>query len=91
MTKQEFHLKVYVTGEKAVAQKSFIMSICPARHLEGQGEVPSDWVDEKNNPIEFNVEFVYGAAEVSDSIGKYLIKHQLAKRSKLILPGLLAV
>lgn len=83
-------MKVYVTGTKAVAQKSFIMSINPAKHLEGQ-EVPSDWVDDKNVPLEFNVEFVYGAAEVSDSIGKYLIKHQMAKRSKLILPELLTV
>ena len=81
-------MKVYATGEKAAVQKSYIISICPAKHLEGQ-EVPSDWVDDKNVPLEFNVEFVYGAAEVSDSIGKYLIKHQMAKRSKLILPELL--
>jgi hypothetical protein len=79
-------LIVYTTGEKAVRQKSFMVCICPARHLEGKGEMPADWVSDKNEPIEFNVEFVYGKAEVSDSIGKYMIKHQLAARSKLIIP-----
>ena len=77
---------VYTTGEKSSQQKSFIMSICPGRHLEGQ-ELPSDWVDEKNNPIEINVEFIYGKANVSDSIGKYLIKHQMAARTRLIMPA----
>ena len=83
-------MRVYALGEKAAKQPSFIMNICPARHLEGQGEMPSDWVDDKNNPIEFNVEFLYGRAEVSDSIGKYLVKHGLAKRTQLILPALAA-
>lgn len=77
---------VYTTGEKSSKQKSFIMSICPAAHLEGQ-EVPSEWVDDKNKPVEFNVEFKYGKASVSDSIGKYLIKHQMAARTRLIMPS----
>jgi hypothetical protein len=79
-------MRVYTTGEKTSRQKSFIMCINPAAHLAGQ-EVPSDWVDEKNNPVEFNIEFIYGEAHVSDSIGKYLVKHGMAARSKLIIPG----
>jgi hypothetical protein len=81
---------VYHKGENASKQKSFTMSICPAKHLEGQGEMPSDWVDDKNVPLEFNVEFVFGKATVPDSIGNYLIKNQMAKRSRLIMPSLLA-
>jgi hypothetical protein len=78
-------MRVYTTGEKTARQKSFIMCIAPAAHLAGQ-EVPSDWVNDKNEPIEINVEFIYGVAEVSDSIGKYLVKHQMASRTKLIIP-----
>jgi hypothetical protein len=81
---------VYAQGEKAVRQPSYLVSICPARHLEGQGEMPSDWVNEKNEPVEFNVEFQFGRAEVPDSIGQYLVKHGIAKKSKLILPPHLA-
>ena len=77
---------VYTTGEKSSKQKSFIMSVCPAEHLKGQ-ELPSEWVDEKNEPINFNIEFEYGKANVSDSLGKYLIKHQMAARTRLIMPA----
>lgn len=77
---------VYTTGEKSSKQKSFIMSVCPGSHLAGQ-ELPSEWVDDKNVPIEFNIEFEYGKANVSDSIGKYLIKHQMAARTRLIMPA----
>lgn len=76
---------VYVTGEKARQQASYILSICPARHLEGQ-EVPTDWVNDKNEPIEFNVEFVFGKAEVPDNIGRYLVQHEMATFSRLIRP-----
>jgi hypothetical protein len=88
--KQEFQLIVYNNGEKPAKQKSFIMSICPAAHLEGQ-EVPSEWVDDKNKPIEFNVEFIYGKANVSDPIGKYLIKYQMAAKTRLIIPDRMAI
>jgi hypothetical protein len=76
---------VYTTGEKSSKQASFMQHICPGRHLEGQGEMPSDWVNAKNEPIEFAVEFIYGKAEVPDAIGKYLIKHQLAAKTRLII------
>lgn len=76
---------VYAMGEKAAKQASFIMSVSPARHLEGQGEMPSEWVNEKNEPIDFNVEFEFGKAEVPDNLGKYLLKHGFAKMSRLIM------
>lgn len=79
---------VYATGEKAVRQPSYIVSICPARHLEGQGEMPSEWVNDKNEPVEFNVEFKFGKAEVPENVGKYLVKHQIAAKSRLIIPAL---
>lgn len=83
-------MRVYTTGVKSARQKSFIMCINPAAHLAGQ-EVPSDWVDDKNVPIEFNIEFTYGEANVPDSVGKYLVKHGMASRSKLIIPDGIAV
>jgi hypothetical protein len=77
---------VYINGEKPRQQASFILSVCPARHLEGKGEMPADWVDDKNEPIEFNIEFVYGKAEVPDKVGLYLVKHEMAMTSRLIRP-----
>jgi hypothetical protein len=77
-------MKVYIAGEKPARQASFIMSIAPAATTSG--EVPSNWVDDKNNPVQFNIEFIRGEAEVEDSIGRYLLENELARKSRLILP-----
>jgi hypothetical protein len=76
---------VYSKGEKAALQSSFLLSVCPARHLEGQ-ELPAEWVTDKNEPIDFNIEFVYGRAEVEENLGRYLVKHGFAACTRLILP-----
>jgi hypothetical protein len=74
---------VYRTGAKEAQQAVFLMTVCPARHLEGQ-EMPHEWVNEKNEPIDMKVEFNYGRAEVPKQLGEYLIKYGLASRTKLI-------
>lgn len=77
-------MKVYATGVKPSRQPTFIMSIAPAATT--RGDVPSNWVDDKNNPVQFNVEFKFGEAEVEDSLGKYLVENGLVRRSRLVLP-----
>lgn len=61
--------------------------IAPAAHLAGQ-ECPHEWVDTTNKPIEFQIDFVHGKAEVDDAIGKYLVETGQAFRSRLIRPDL---
>lgn len=80
-------MKVYHLGEKARRQKVFIMSVAPAADMRNQ-EVPSDWVDGDNKPVQFNLEFNYGEAEVEDSIAKYLVDKNLCVRTRLHLPPL---
>lgn len=46
----------------------------------------SDWLDEAGKPRMFAVEFVEGAASVSDHLGQYLIDRGMATRSPIILP-----
>lgn len=76
---------VYASGEKAVLQPSYLLCICPARHLEGE-EMPAEWVTADNEPLELTVEFVFGKATVADNLGRYLVKHGLAKKTRLIVP-----
>ena len=78
-------MKVYLAGEKPRAQPSFIMCVAPAATAQNQ-EVPAHWVDDKNNPVQFNIEFVHGSAEVEDSIARYLLEQGLVKRTALIIP-----
>lgn len=60
--------------------------ICPGAHMAGR-ECPHDWFDATGKPVEFQIEFVGGAAEVPDTIGKYLVSTGQAQKSRLILPG----
>jgi hypothetical protein len=78
-------MKVYATGEKPSRQPVFLMSVAPAATVRNR-EVPAHWVDDNNNPVQFNIEFKYGAAEVEDDIGQYLVDSELARRTRLILP-----
>jgi hypothetical protein len=73
---------VYLPHKKA----THTMHICPAADPRLKGEMPSDWVDDKNNPRAFEVEFRSGKAEVDDRIGNYLVETGLARKTKLILP-----
>ena len=62
------------------------LHVSPAGDPRVKGEVPVDWVDGKNNPLTFQVEFRKGKAEVDDALGKYLIEYCGARKTKLILP-----
>lgn len=78
-------MKVYHPGEKCRKQASFIMAVAPAATAQNQ-EVPVHWVDDKNQPIQFMVEFQYGVAEVDDVMGRYLVEEGLVHKTKLLLP-----
>lgn len=73
---------VYLPHKKS----THTMHICPAADPRIKGEVPADWVDDKNNPRTFQINFYRGKAEVDDQIGKYLIDTELARKTKIIRP-----
>lgn len=80
-------MKVYLIAEKARRQPVFIMSIAPAADMPNQ-EVPADWVTDDNKPVQFNLNFEFGEAEVDDAIAKYLLERGMVKRTRLLLPRL---
>lgn len=86
-TVRQHPMKVYILGEKPRNQPSFIMCIAPAATVTQQ-EVPASWVDGDNKPVQFNIEFKFGEAEVEDSIGRYLVESGLVRKTKLFLPRL---
>lgn len=82
-------MKIYCMGDKPSQQASFTMSIAPAAVVQNT-EVPAHWVEQSGDkivPVQFNIEFIYGVAEVEDSLAKFLLQHGLAKRSRLIVPS----
>lgn len=78
-------MKVYLPNAVAKTQSVHLLHICPAGHLKGQ-EMPSDWVDDENKPVNFTIKFQFGEAEVPSEIGKYLVEYGMAKKTPLILP-----
>ena len=73
---------VYLPHKKA----NHTLHITPAADPRIKGEVPSAWVDDQNNPLPFQVEFVRGKADVDENIGRYLIEQGLAQKSAIIRP-----
>ena len=76
---------VYTQGEMTSLKRSFSLLVCPAADIVGE-ECPADWLDEQGKPLNIEVEFCYGRAEVPSNLGRYLISHGLAARSSLIIP-----
>jgi hypothetical protein len=71
-------------GQPPPAHHVVIMT--PAAHLAGQ-ELPSEFVEADGKPRNFEIMFVHGKAEVPDVLGKYMIEHKLAEKTRLIIPG----
>lgn len=78
---------VYLHGSTSTPPPArHVVYIAPAADLRGQ-EVPTAWVDHDNKPIQIEVLFQHGTAEVDDEVGKYLIKSGQAQKSRLVMPG----
>lgn len=63
--------------------------VCPAGHHPGQFQ-GKDWWEENGDrklPVQFQIKFIHGEAEVSDEVGRYLTEHGLAQKSRLVLPN----
>jgi len=76
-------MRIYYTGER----KNHQMVVAPAADPRAiKDGISADWVDDKGRPITFHIDFVGGMAEVSDTLGQYLIVTGAAKRTCLWLP-----
>jgi hypothetical protein len=78
-------MKIYATGHAALKFPSTRSYVVPGVKPEAD---PADWYeDEKREiPRTFEVVFAYGAAEVPDPLGKFMVANGLANRTKLFIP-----
>lgn len=81
-------MKVYYKGNDRADHTAII---CPAADPRGiAAGIASEWVGDGGSPLQIPVHFRGGEASVPDSVGKYLIAVGIAKRTRLILPGIAA-
>ena len=79
-------MRVYFNSEKRGNHTVHVRPAADFEHLQGQPPA-SDWLeDDGRSPRQFAVVFTDGVADVSDSVGKYLIAVGHARPTRLILP-----
>ena len=74
---------VYLVGQKERRNPSHFLHVAPAfAPVEGL-KTPSHWFDRDGNPETLKVEFKFGAAEVENVLGEWLISTGTAQRGNL--------
>lgn len=75
------------TDKLPVAEHTLLCA--PAGHHPKEFESDAWWdmSGDKKKPMEFQVKFLFGQAEVDDTLGKYLVATGQAQKSRLVLPN----
>jgi hypothetical protein len=77
-------MKIYTNGEKTAIGRHVL--ICHPGSDPVVGETVAEWRDIEGKPTAINVEFLNGAAEVEDNLGKFLIDKGYASKKLEIEP-----
>lgn len=77
-------MKVF-TQSRHMSTGAHSIHIAPGAH-EKRENCPEEWFDHDGTPKQMVVAFMHGVAEVDDQVGRYLLAHRLAGRSRLIIP-----
>jgi hypothetical protein len=84
---KEITVFVYLNGNKERRNSSHFLHVAPAfAPIEGL-KTPSHWLDRDGNPETLKVEFKFGAAEVENVLGEWLISTGTAQRGNLRQTG----
>ena len=79
-------MRVYFNSDKRGSHTVHVRPAADFDFLKGQPPA-SDWLEsDGRTPAQFAIAFVDGVAEVSDSVGRYLISAGHARATRLILP-----
>jgi hypothetical protein len=78
---------VFLNGAKEKANPSHFMHVAPAFTPVADITPRSDWFDRDGNPENLKVEFQYGCATVSDTLGRWLIATGHASRGSMRQTG----
>lgn len=77
-------MKVYLHSTRAELSKSYPMHLAPADDVLFVSAAPDEWRNRDKTAKQITVDFVYGAVEVPDELGKYMIARGIAHKSRLL-------
>src|SRR5436309_2722165 len=78
-------MRVYLHSDRAEKAKSYIVTVAPAADCDFVlGEVPVSWLHPDGSAKQIEVAFAFGAADVDDQLGVYMVKRGIAQRTRLV-------
>lgn len=79
-------MKIYLHSENAERHPKYVVTIAPAGDVEfvSSEDCKPEWKNAKGDPLQIEVVFDRGVAEVNDSIGKYMVARGIAMKSRLL-------
>jgi hypothetical protein len=78
-------MKIYLHGDNAEGSARYVVTIAPAADTKFvSGEMPKDWTNADGSPKQIEIVFSFGAAEVSDSDGRYMVDRGIAHKHRML-------
>lgn len=78
-------MRIFLHSTRAEASPSYIVTVAPAADDFVKSEhAIADWKTPEGNPKQIEVVFQYGAAEVPDALGKYIVSRGIAQKTRLV-------
>lgn len=79
-------MRVFLHSDNAERQAKYVMTVAPAADTDfvENAHILDEWKLADGGARQIEVTFVFGAAEVPDSLGRYMAARGLAHRSRML-------
>lgn len=79
-------MRVFLHSDNAERQARYIVTVSPAGDTEfvAPADVLKEWALADGRPKQIEVAFEFGAAKVSDELGRYMVARGIAHRTRLL-------
>ena len=78
-------MKIYLHSTRAEQSANYVVTAAPAAddHYVDSNS-PEEWKHPNGTPKQIEIVFVFGAAEVPDALGRYMVTRGFAHKSRMI-------
>jgi hypothetical protein len=78
-------MKVYLHSDAAEEAARYVVTIAPAGDTDFvSGAIPDSWKHADGRPKQIEIVFAFGAADVSDENGRYMVARGIAHSNRML-------
>lgn len=80
-------MKIYLHSESAEKSAKYPVIVSPAGDQEfvtAEDAKSKGWFNAKGDAIQYQIDFVFGSADVETSIGKYMVDRGIAHKNRIL-------